>query len=201
MANVGFAPQRILARDLYMAGSPPSVICKKLGIKPETMNTWRTREKWAAARLSAKSTADGYVPRSNKSQSDIQGFIIQPEVSAESARCRSMLSGQLAKVLEALDAIHIEGTKDKLQERCNLIGSIVASAKVVHGWDQESAGGLVNLGSMKSAREAIARQRGEIVDVPAVVTSEPLAPSVSSPAQVVDTEAQASNSYFDSTSK
>jgi len=168
---------REIVKALFIQGFTATQVARKTNLNPSTVSTWAHRGKW----VSLRAKTDAALTNGTNGHGTEQGRVIKAEVSAESARCRQMLSDQLLQVLLALAGISIEKTKDKLRERCDLLASIVGSAKVVHGWDNESTPGLAGLSELRMLREALAPRppAGEVVDVQEVKPV--LAPDVSIP--------------------
>jgi hypothetical protein len=140
------------AQALYVAGIPIAQICERLSLKPGTVNTWASRQKWRLQRDSLKEDIN---------QASV--LTVQRSLFEASEALRQRFAGTLAKHADALDLVAVKPSLRHLQQFGQALEPLTRAAKTVFDWGSTDGSGLVVVGRMKQAVEAEA----EVISLPA----------------------------------
>jgi hypothetical protein len=173
------------AKALFLQGLRPSVIGEQLGVKRETIATWRSRGHWAEKRADEGTPKETVVPGDPLA---LVSFQVRSDIAQALVKQANMLSRQRVKGIKDL------GNEGKRQGYAGVAKTLAETASIVFGWKSDSASSiLVISGSQPKPLDSATRSKLINVESVATVTTdrvetkesiigpEPQAPTAGSP--------------------
>lgn len=122
-------------KALYLRGLRPTSIAAETGVSTAVIHVWINRHGWKVLRNATELTLD-------KRQGRVLS-IMPAAPSAASNRTRDALAKVIEKHTEALAQVNAKADVKAIRKVGKALEPLVRSAKIVHGWGNDSIAGVV----------------------------------------------------------